>query len=133
MSTPDLFQALDFNAADPELIALCIEQTRKDFQRAGVDLGDQNETWLLPEQFFYSVKAAMLFHIPKSSDVLQRLFYLVDLAQDDIKHAYRMNGNDAIASALSRAILEREMKKVLIRKAFASRQKPADDDHSLPQ
>ena len=119
MSTPDL-NNLTAYLNNRELLLQTVRQLQKDFSEFSITISFNGTE---PDPYDYLVGQLTLVLeklLETRREVLMNLLYRIDLSEEQVSKCVSTSMNET-ATALARLILERELKKVLLRNYFKNK------------
>jgi hypothetical protein len=119
MAYPDLSQSeLEGYRNQKEIIRLTAEQTIKDFALFGLDLVFSGDEATAYEELFAQVNSCLEELIMSDSGRLMSLLYHIDISEKEIGRKFS-SSMEIAPDQLTEIVLDRELKKVIVRKFFA--------------
>lgn len=103
---------------EEEIIRLTAQQVIKDFQLFGIEISFSGITHFAYNELFEQIENVIVELIQTDYRKLLSLLYHIDLNEDVLKDALHDQTIIAKAEIFAQEILEREFKKVLIRKFY---------------
>jgi len=103
---------------EEKFVLLTAEQVRKDFAMFGMDVTFSGNVGLAYEELFNQLNVYISDLLSYNSERLMSLLYQIDLSEKDLSKNDPDYQFETIAEVVTHKILERELKKVLIRTYF---------------
>ncbi len=103
---------------EEKFVLLTAEQVRKDFAMFGMDVQFSGNVTFAYEELFNQLKVYIDKLLSEDSEKLMSLLYQIDLSEKDLSKNDPYLKFETIPEIVTHKILERELKKVLIRTYF---------------
>lgn len=103
---------------EEKFVLLTAEQVRKDFAMFGMDVEFSGNVRFAYEELFDQLKVYIEDMLSTNSEKLMSLLYQIDLSEKELSKNDPDYQFESIAEIITHKILERELKKVLIRTYF---------------
>jgi hypothetical protein len=109
---------LERSKNEEKFVLLTAEQVRKDFAMFGLDVEFSGQTAFAYNELFHQLNKHVAFLLERNYEKLMSLLYQIDLGQKELQKAGQVNPYSTVAELITHMILERELKKVLMRTYF---------------
>ena len=109
---------LERSKKEEKYVLLTAEQVRKDFAMFGLEVEFSGQTAFAYNELFEQLNKHIAFLLDRNYEKLMSLLYQIDLGQKELQKAGQVNPYSTVAELITHMILEREMKKVLMRIYF---------------
>ncbi len=103
---------------EEKFILLTARQVQKDFAMFGFDVKFSGEAARAYDELLHQLDAHIRRMIDTNYERLMGLLYQIDLSEKEIQRAGAVNTYETISEMISHLVLERELKKVLLREYF---------------
>lgn len=103
---------------EEKFVLLTAEQVRKDFAMFGMDVEFSGNVSFAYEELFNQLKVYIENLLSTNSEKLMSLLYQIDLSEKELSKKDPKLQFESIPELVTHKILERELKKVLIRTYF---------------
>jgi KaiC/GvpD/RAD55 family RecA-like ATPase len=109
---------------EEKFVLLTAEQVRKDFAMFGMDVQFSGDVTFAYEELFDQLKVYIDKLLSEDSEKLMSLLYQIDLSEKELSKNDPHLQFETIPEIVTHKILERELKKVLIRTYFKEKGQP---------
>jgi len=109
---------------EEKFVLLTAEQVRKDFAMFGMDVQFSGNVTFAYEELFDQLKVYIDKLLSDDSEKLMSLLYQIDLSEKELSKNDPQLQFETIPEIVTHKILERELKKVLIRTYFKEKGQP---------
>lgn len=109
---------------EEKFVLLTAEQVRKDFAMFGMDVQFSGNVTFAYEELFDQLKVYIDKLLSDDSEKLMSLLYQIDLSEKELSKNDPNMQFETIPEIVTHKILERELKKVLIRTYFKEKGQP---------
>jgi len=106
---------------EEKFVLLTAEQVRKDFAMFGLEIDFSGQAALAYDELFDQLTRHVAYLLDHNYEKLMSLLYQIDLGQKELQEAGQTNTYSTVAELIAHMILERELKKVLMRTYFKER------------
>lgn len=103
---------------EEKFVLLTAEQVRKDFAMFGMEVNFSGDVNFAYEELFDQLKVYIEELLSKDSEKLMSLLYQIDLSEKELSKNDPNLQFETVPEIITHKILERELKKVLIRTYF---------------
>lgn len=109
---------LDRSRREERFIYLTAEQVRKDFAMFGMEVNFSGNTTIAYEELFEQLERYVNKMLDNNYEKLMSLLYQIDISEKELTKSDPNFKFETVAEIVTHKILERELKKVLIRTYF---------------
>ena len=109
---------LDQCKKEEKYVLLTAEQVQKDFAMFGMDVQFSGNTRFAYRELYSQLDAYISEMLTRNTEKLMSLLYQIDLSEKEISQSNLDEAFGTISEKITHLILEREMKKVLLRMYF---------------
>ncbi|PLX12261.1 MAG: hypothetical protein C0597_13645 [Marinilabiliales bacterium] len=109
---------LERSKKEEKFVLLTAEQVRKDFAMFGMEVNFSGDVNFAYEELFEQLKIYIENLLSTDSEKLMSLLYQIDLSEKDLSKNDPNFQFETVSEIVTHKILERELKKVLIRSYF---------------
>ena len=109
---------LERSKKEEKFVLLTAEQVRKDFAMFGMEVNFSGDVNFAYEELFEQLKIYIENLLSTDSEKLMSLLYQIDLSEKDLSKNDTNFQFETVYEIVTHKILERELKKVLIRSYF---------------
>jgi len=103
---------------EEKFVLLTAEQVRKDFAMFGMEVRFSGNVTFAYEELFHQLQGYIEELLSKDSEKLMSLLYQIDLSQRELSKKEPNIQFETVPEIITHKILERELKKVLLRTYF---------------
>ena len=108
---------------EEKFVLLTAEQVRKDFAMYGMEVNFSGNVNFAYEELFDQLKVFISELLSSNSEKLMSLLYQIDLSEKELSKTDPNIQFETISEIITHKVLERELKKVLIRTYFKEKGK----------